>query len=350
MSENILGMPTQAELLDLGFSIERPTDPFEPLFGDERSSNLYARWQSIASEYQIPLAASFHAFDTESLKTFRVPVDNHMIEKGLIKVKLNQSERMRELLKSGVQQSELYDYILRDGARLVDQVVTRSKVARAEVMATGKMTIKENNLDLFVDYNVPSDQLNLTLNFGTDDDIAGQLQDLLDKASDKGVTLTGFVTSRANLTKMRQNKSLQGLINGAYMQGAQLTTQSLNNFLEQEYGLSTIITNDLNYAVPDGFDEVTGRPKVLQKRYFPKDKISFFAANPSGRVGVSLWGDPPEVDLQGVESATTGESPYVYVTQKQEWDPAVLWTKASAVYMPVLYNPNSLWIAKTTGE
>lgn len=38
-------------------------------------------------------------------------------------------------------------------------------------------------------------------------------------------------------------------------------------------------------------------------------------------------------------------SPYVYVSQWAEKDPAVLWTKASALFMPVLYNPNSLFVA-----
>ena len=41
-------------------------------------------------------------------------------------------------------------------------------------------------------------------------------------------------------------------------------------------------------------------------------------------------------------------SPYVYVSQYVENDPAVLWTKASALYMPVLYNPSSLYIATAT--
>ena len=33
------------------------------------------------------------------------------------------------------------------------------------------------------------------------------------------------------------------------------------------------------------------------------------------------------------------------ITQWAEKDPAVLWTKASALFMPVLFNPGSLWIA-----
>ena len=76
-----------------------------------------------------------------------------------------------------------------------------------------------------------------------------------------------------------------------------------------------------------------------------ENKITFFATNPGGRLARGLWGDPPEIDnARFYENNEQSSSPYVYVTQKMEWDPAVLWTKASALFMPVLFNPNSLFI------
>ena len=95
--ENILGFVQPEEWIDVGFEVTRPNDPIDGLFGDERTNNIVAYWQSIASEYQIPVMAQFHGFDTEANTTFRIPVDTHNIEKGLIKVKMNQSERMRQL-------------------------------------------------------------------------------------------------------------------------------------------------------------------------------------------------------------------------------------------------------------
>jgi hypothetical protein len=70
--------------------------------------------------------------------------------------------------------------------------------------------------------------------------------------------------------------------------------------------------------------------------------------NPSGRLGVGLWGNPPEVDLAEFGdkvNAETAVSPYVYVTQYKTDDPAVIWTKASGLFIPVLYNPDSLYVA-----
>lgn len=346
--ENILGFIPQEEWLNMGFQVRRPNDPIDGLFSDDKTDNLVAKWQSIANEYQIPVMAQFHGFDTEAQTTFRVPVDNHNIEKGLIKVKINQSERMRALLRAGVTNDEMYDYVVNDGIRLADQVVTRTKVAKNELMATGRVTIKENNLDLTVDYGVPAEQVAFTLDLTQDADVASQIQTIIDAAIEKGITITGLLTSKKNLTKMRNNKYLQTAINGNVGAGTLLRQNQLEAYLEDEFGITRVITNDLTYGASASIG-ADGRPSIVTKRYFPQDKVTFFATNPGGRMGIGLWGNPPEVDAgQFMKVSASGQSPYVYISQWMEKDPAVLWTKASGLFMPVLYNPNSLFIATVT--
>lgn len=343
---NILGFIPKEEWLDVGFDVNRPGDPVDGLIGDVRTNNLVAYWESVAAEYNVPLMAQFHGFDTEAQQTFRIPVDTHNIEKGLIKVKINQSERMRALLRSGVQNDELYDYVLNDGIRLADQVVTRSKVAKNEMLATGQVTIKENNLDLTVDYGVPAGQKNLTLDFGAGatDPVDVQLENIVSAAIAAGVTLNGALTSRAMLNKLRKNANIQKAVNGVNMVGQLVSNADLRAYLSEEFGLNNIVTNDLTYGVEG--TPVNGRPHVVAKRYYPEDKITFFGANNAGKLGDGLWGDPPETDVADLlKVENSDESPYVYVTQYAENDPAVLWTKASALYIPMLYNPNSLFIA-----
>ena len=349
--DNVLGFIPEKDWLTVGFDVQRHNDPIDGLFGDEKTDNLVAYWQSIAAEYQIPVMAQFHGFDVEAQKTFRVPIDTHNIEKGLIKVKLNQSERLRELTRSGVQGDEaIYDYVMDDGLRLAEQVVTRTKVAKNELLATGKVTIKENDLDLTVDYGVPVGNLNKTLDFGAGaaKDIPTQLQELVDETTAKGITLNGMVLPRAILTKLRQNTAVQRAINGTNMQGILVRNSDLRAYLDEEFGIGQVITNDLTYNVPGAVSATTGIPALTAARYFPANKVSFFATNNAGRIGAGLWGDPPEVDAArafdgGV--AASGASPFVYISQWGETDPAVLWTKASALFMPVLYNPNGLYVA-----
>lgn len=344
MPEKFNGLIPQEEWIDVGFQVRRPNDPLDSLVGDMRTSNIIARWQSIAAEYQTSIMAQFHAFDTEANKTIRIPVDNHNIKKALIKVKIDQSELLQEYIDNGVQGDQtLKDYVLNDGIRLADQVFTRSKVAKAEMLATGKITIKENNLDLPVDYGVPASQTALELDLSTEADISGQIQSIIDMAADAGVTLTGFITSRKNITRMRKNENLQKEINGNIAAGVLVSGQALAAHFEQEFGLSRIVTHDLTYGA-DAKIGNDGRPVITKKRYFPDNKITFFSTNPAGYVGTGLWGDPPEVRLGGFYPVNaSGAAPYVYVTQKMEWDPAVLWTKASGLFMPLLYDPSSLW-------
>lgn len=350
--KNILGFVSEADWLNVGTNVTRQNDPIDGLFGDEKTDNLMARWNSIASQYQIPMMAQFHGFDAETQKTFRVPVDTHNIEKGLIKVKINQSERLRALLRSGVREDALYDYVINDGARLAEEVFTRSKVAKNELMATGKVTIKENDLDLTVDYGVSPSQTAFTLDFAENAsvDLPTQIQNIIDAATDQGVTITGMMTAKANITKMRSNANIQKAVNGNIGAGALVRRSDFEDYLDEEFGINRIVTNDLTYGASHTIG-ADGRPVISTKRYYPTTKVTFFASNPAGRLGVGLWGDPPEVTVpQGLMQANTENSvsPYVYLSQWVENDPVVLWTRASALFMPVLYNPNSLWIATTT--
>ena len=342
---NILGFVPKSDWLDVPFEPKRQNDPIDGLLGDQKTDNLIAEYESIAAEYQIPVMAQFHGFDTEANTTFRVPIDTHNIEKGLIKVKINQSERLRTLTRSGVQNDQMYDYVIRDGVRLGEQVITRTKVAKNELLATGKVTIKENNLDITVDYGVDESQTSYTLDLATTADIGAQIDAIIEDARQKGVTLNGIVTSKKNIQKIRKNEGLQRDIYGNVGIGAQIKSSDLDSYLDEEFGISQVIVNDLTYGASSSIGS-DGRPVITTKRYFPEDKITFFGTNPGGKLGVGLWGDAPEVDnAKFLSGQTSTESPYVWISQWTENDPAVLWTKASALFIPVLYNPSSIYIA-----
>ena len=346
--DNVLGFVPNTDWLEIPFQVTRPNDPADVLFNDQKTANLVAEWESIASEYRIPVMAQFHGFDTEAQTTFRVPIDSHNIEKGLIKVKINQSERLRTLLRTGVQGDDaLYEYVINDGVRLAEQVVTRTKVAKNELLATGKITIKENNLNLTVDYGVPNAHTALTLDFGAGatSDVPAQIQAIIDNAADEGVIINGMFTSRAIVGKLRNNAAIQKAINGNIGAGALVRASALNDYLAEEFGITQVLTNDLSYGASASIG-ANGRPSVVSKRYYPQNKVTFFATNVGGRLGTGLWGDSPEADVrQLMQVSVSTVSPYVWVSQWTEHDPAVLWTKASALFMPVLYSPDSLYIA-----
>lgn len=344
----IFGFIRPEDWLQVGYDVERPNDPTDQLWGNVKTDNLVAYWESMAAEYNIPVMAQFHAFDTEAQKTLRVPVDTHNIEKGLIKVKIDQSERLRALLQRGVtRESELYDKVLRDGYNLAEQVFTRSVVAKNEVLATGKLTIKENNLDITVDYGVPANNLNKTLDFGegASAPVDEQLLTLKETASSAGVPIDTLYTTEADFGRLRKDAGIQKAINGASMQGQLVRVADLKQYLSEEFGINRVITNDAVYSLPLTMG-ANGRPVVVSKRYYPTGKYTFLHTG-GGNIGDGLWGDPPEVSAAryGLDGQNSEVSPYVYVSQYTEKDPAVTWTKASALFMPALYNPNALYVA-----
>ena len=346
--QNVLGMVSEPDLLTTGFNVTRPNDPIDGLFDDERTENLVARWNYIAAEYQIPQMAQFHAFDTVAQKSVRAPIDQRNIEKGLIKVKRNTSELLYELQNRGVStEAGLYDYVMNDINTLADEVVTRTKVAKNELLYSGQVTIKENGIDSTVTYGVPAGNLNLTLDFGAgaSSDVPSQIQAIVDAAANAGVEITGMVCSRTVLSKMRQDAAIQKAINGIAMEGVLVTNSALTSYLESEFGITRVITNDQSYSTP-WTEGSNGRPVTHQQRYFPQNKVSFFGTGNGMRLGTGLWGIPPEEQIARFEQvAPSTENPYVYMTQWAEKDPAVVWTKASALFMPVLFNPNSLYVA-----
>lgn len=343
----IFGMIRPEDWLQVGYDVERPNDPTSQVWGDVKTENIVAYWESQASEYGIPVMAQFHAFDVEAQKSIRTPIDVHNIEKGLIKEKIDQSERLRAVIGRGVtNQSELYRRVLDDGFNLADHVFTRAMVAKNEVLYTGKMTIKENNLDLTIDYGVPAANLNKTLDFGdgATAPVDEQLLALKEDSAQKGAPIDTLYTTSADFNRLRKDANIQKSVNGAAMVGQLVRNADLRAYLSEEFGINRVLLQDGVYSTPLTLG-ANGRPVVSSKPMFKAGKYSFLHTN-GGKIGDGLWGDPPEVSASRFMNVTGSEvSPYVYVSQYAENDPAVTWTKASALFIPVVYNPNALYVA-----
>lgn len=346
-ANGINGMLSEAEWLNFPFNPARPNEPIDQLFIDEQNDNLKARWASLASEQLVPKMAKYHAFDTESNKTIRPVLSNHEIEKGLIKVKLNQSESLLEAMTNGVTVPDrLLDYVFNDARTLAEQVKTRTLVAKYEIMATGKVTIGENNLNLTIDFGMSDDQKGFTIDLDSSSDPFVAIQAVIDAAKAKGVIINGMMTSGKNITKMRQNAKVQTAINGTIGSGATVRRSLFMEYLATEYGITNVVEADGLYN-PDneGFTASTSVAALSTLRYFPENKITFFATMPNGRVGAGLWGVPPAVLNKLISTQGSSEGRYIYIDQWTEHDPDVLWTRASAVFIPILINPDSLFIA-----
>lgn len=340
---DILKMLSKAEQLDFSqnFLIARPNYLGDLIFPDQKTQNFKAEYLRLAAGSQLPTMALIHGLDAEAHIGSRPALERVTVEKLFIKEKINQSEAMRLALENGVHDDdELVQYVFNDWARLAENVRCRSEVAKMEVLSTGKMTIKENGLDFAVNFGVPSANTAFSLDVSTaDKDVLGQIQAIVEAASEKGFTLSGMVTSSVVLSKILTNNGVSRAIYGGAGAGAMVTKSQLSALFGDLFGFTEIRTNDLRYNA----EGKNGKPTT--HRFYPKDKVSFMASyNGLKDFGVGLWGaTPEEITLSGWTDKSAQQ--FITLTQWMEHDPVAVWSKASGLFTPVLPNPEGLFIA-----
>lgn len=335
---DILTLISDADRLSFSqnLSIARPAYLGDRLFPDTKTENLMAEYFRLAKGANIPVMATVHAFDTEAEIGSRPSFEKVTVEKLFVKRKINQTERVRQVINHGANSDDaIVRYIFDDMRMLADGVKVRSEVAKMEVLATGKMTITENNLNLPIDYGVPSDNTAYQLDLSPDADIVGQVQAIVDAAAQNGYAITEIVTSNKVMRKLASNKGIQTLAYSALGLGTFLPTAKVQQLFGEMFGIGTISTNDLTYK----YQKADGTNTV--QRFFPEDKIVFIGV-PS--LGVCIWGVTPEEEETGPFTAMSSQQ-FITITQWATPDPVAVWTKASGVFIPVLPDPGGLFIA-----
>lgn len=338
---DILSLISDAERLSFSQNLSIARNYLgDRIFPDQKTANIKAEYLRIASGATIPVMATVHALDTEAEIGTRPVFDKTVVEKLLIKRKINQTERVRLLRENGVySDDEVVRYVFDDMRLMAEAVKTRTEAAKMEVLATGAMSIIENNLNIKVGYDVPSANTSYQIDFGTDADILGQLQAIADNAAALGLTITEAVTSRKILRRICQNKGVQTAAYGTVGSGTYVTADRLRALLSEVVGFSTISTNDARYKTQTASGEET------TCRFYPEDRISFIASPAQGGMfGVGLWGVTPEEAEYGQYNEKSANQ-YITITQWATPDPVAVWTKASGMFIPVLPDPNALFVA-----
>ena len=242
---SVLSMITDKDRLDFSqnYSIAR-NYVGDRLFPDIKTENLEAEYERLSEGMDLPTAAMVHAFDTEAAIGVRPGFEKVSIEKLLIKEKINQSERLRQLLNHGVRESNLIDYVYDDMGRLSDSVKTRTEIAKMEVMSTGKMTINENGLNFAIDFKVNK----FKALKGWEDpthDILGDIADMVQMALDKGYVVNTALTSTKMRSYMLKNEGIMKAIKGVNFVGMAITQAEVENLLFSLHSLNMVIDDDI---------------------------------------------------------------------------------------------------------
>ena len=334
MPFNVLETITEEERLNFSqsFDVKRP-GILGTIFPDTKTQYLKAEYYRLMAGQRLPEVAFVHALDTEAEIGSRPGFEKVLTEKLFIKRKINQSERLQQAIENGVpDDNNLKKFVFDDAANLFEGVVARANVMKGQFLSTGIVKIKENHVDMSIDYGVTSDaKVTLTDWSKPDADIMGDISKMVAIAEDNGYVVNKALTSLKMINYMRNNTAMQPAVLGAANKRL-LTKQELTNLLMQEYGF-TIDRCDEKYR----YRKADGTLKT--GRYFKEDVFTLYEANANGSFGSGLWGVTPE-ELEYRQFIQEENRSFVTLSMWATPDPVAVWTKASGMFVPVAPKAN----------
>jgi len=327
---NILNLITDKDRLEFSENYNYQTNfALSSLFPSRKSKNLKVDVTRLVENGSLPVMAQFHALDTEARIGDRTNYRQIEFEKLMIKEKLNQTERIHELLGNNADKQEVIDFIYDDMGNLTSRVLTRAELANNQVMATGKLEINENNFKTVVDYGYPTaNNVSFTAWADPAHDIVADLNAVLAKAKAKGKVITRALTSGKIVSYMVNNTGIKQFFKDA---GVLVTEKKVLQWVYENFGIAFVANDDV-YK--------TSANDATVHRFYPENKITFFGGN--GSLGAGLYGVTPE-ELALTKGVTSRGN--VTITQWETPDPVATWTKATALYLPVVSDIEGLFIA-----
>ncbi|MCM3747449.1 major capsid protein [Paenibacillus pasadenensis] len=298
----------------------------ETLFPEVKRASL--EFDIIKGAGRSPVIASVHAFDTEAEIGSR-EASKMAMELALIKRKLRLGEKEIVALESprnAAEEQYLMKQVYDDIDSLVASVRARIELMRMEVLASGKVTLAENNLSATVDYGVPANHKEVLSGTSLWSDAASDpIGDLLEWGNALDAMPTRALTSNTVLSRLLTHPKVAAALygNGTTRMASR---GELNTYLQQ-LGLPAIATYDAKYR------KQAANGTISSARYFPENKIVLFGPDTLGETiygptaeEVRLTRDP-SIDTQMVGNVLA-------MVYEEGADPVSTWTKAVATALP----------------
>lgn len=332
-----------------GYVRELPTPPLLTLnrwLPDRNIQDIEAAWDVVTKTNR---TAMFRSWDAETPIGKRDSFSRNRIELPPIGQKTVIGERERIMLEQvrtgGDPRNRTIEAIYNEADTNTRAVYNRMELARGDVLTDGKFTLSgENGLTLEVDYGVAADHLIAvgSITAWTDHTNATPLENLRTWA-DKYIDDTGeapayALTSRAVVGHMVQCATVRSALSSLAGVPTQVTRAQLNTLLDA-WDLPQLVTYDTQVDVAGSGTRPIAASKVA---LLPQDPAS---------LGFTAWG----ITAEALELAT-GQNPGLAFQDLpglvgvvlREGDPVRLWTKVTAVGMPVITDPRKLFVASVT--
>lgn len=281
-------------------------------------------------------AATFRAYDAESPIAARPGLTRVSGELPPIsrKIRLGEYDRLRTARDAD---ARIRDAILDDASRMARAVAARLELARGEALVSGQVALAENGVIATVNFGRAGGN---TVTAGTLWSTVASATPLQDMFSwqQAYIDLNGeppgaAVTSTQVLGYLLRSAEMRGLLAAQGVTPSIATQDGVTSIL-QAYGLPPIYTYDARVNVAGAATRVIPANRFLFLPA-PVDPNSVDGTD----LGAVLLGTTAESLELGYGLASV-DQPGLVVGTYDTQDPVAVWTKAAAIGLPVLANPN----------
>ncbi len=281
-------------------------------------------------------AATFRSYDAEA------PIDSRpglARAQGSLppisrKIPLREYDRLKIRGLAGEIKSRIYN----DAARMTRKVLARMEIARGQALVEGRVVINENGVIATVDFGRASGNVVTAGVLWSASSGATPLTDLM-TWRDAYVAVNGsepgqILTSRRVVSLMMRNAELRNLVfpTSGGMQPDIISEAAINSALAV-FGLPPIVTYEAQLKVSG-----------VATRVIPDNRLLLLPGGEDLRqLGRTLYGTTLEASTPGFN--LTGAEAGIVAGNLETWDPIHLWTKVSAIGLPIVVNPNLTMVA-----
>ena len=292
---------------------------------------------------QLIEAATFRAFDAEASIASRPGVIRRTGSLPPISRKILLTEYDRLRIRANPELA-IRNALFSDAERVTRQIATRLEVARGDALLNGAVTINEGGVVASIDYGRPGacSQTASVLwsTVATSDpikDLVAWTQAYVDLNGERPAVL---LTSTRVRGLMLQSAAVRQLASvGAIVPGI-VSPATLDSILES-FQLPKVVPYDVRYSVVTNGTSVATR--VIDDRYGILLPAEVGPTDYAGTtLGATFTGTTAE-SLDPSYGIEPGAEPGIVCGVYREEDPISLWTKAAAIALPVVANPQLAW-------
>lgn len=291
-------------------------------------------WRANSGTLRDQDAAVVRSWDTESPIGNRQGISRLMGELPPIskKIRLGEEERLRRRALERSNNQELITALYDDAGNMARAVLARIEMMRGELLFNAKIIINENGVSQTVDFGRTGSHTVTAGTLWSTTSTATPVSDLRTWVSTyiatNGVPPAFILTSTDVVSNLLLNAQIRALATNVAGTPALVTVDTVQAVLTA-FGLPPIVTYDVNTRVAGTATRVTPANKLV---LMPP------ANEPLGN---TIFGTTAEaLELADAQQVSLDQAPGLVSVIEKTFDPVSTWTKAAAVALPIMPNPN----------